>query len=523
MIRRFLRWLFELPDALPPAPEPKSRTSLFSTDADGLEPMDREVLRATINERYFSPSVLQAIRVVSAAPVATDSAETRTSVTFGMDDGEGTPSLKAAFSLGRLGVPEVQAAWYGSQSFIGYQMCAIMAQHWLVQKACAVPARDAIRKGYTITRTDGQELPPEIVTRIEAADKRYRLKRNLVEYVKFGRVFGVRVAMCKVESEDEDYLVKPFNLDSVKPGSYRGIVQIDPYWVVPELTSASASDPSSIDFYEPTYWIVNSKRVHKSHLVIMRGPEVADILKPAYLFGGLSIPQLIYERVYAAERSANEAPMLMTSKRSTFLYTDTENAIANEGKFVQRIDWWSRMRDNFGVKVLDKDGDKAEQFDTALSDLDVNIMTQYQLVAAVANVPATKLLGTTPKGFNSTGEYEEANYHEELESIQANDMQPLMDRHYACLLRSEIAPAYADMKDATLVPSWKSLDSLTAEEQATVNKTKADTDLVLVQAGALDGTDIRQRLAQDHASGYAGIALTEELTDDDGDETTGAL
>ena len=30
-------------------------------------------------------------------------------------------------------------------------------------------------------------------------------------------------------------------------------------------------------------------------------------------------------------------------------------------------------------------------------------MTQYQLAASVANVPATKLLGTQPKGFNATG------------------------------------------------------------------------------------------------------------------------
>ena len=60
-------------------------------------------------------------------------------------------------------------------------------------------------------------------------------------------------------------------------------------------------------------------------------------------------------------------------------------------------------------------------------------MSQYQLVAAAANVPATKLLGTTPKGFNATGEYEEASYHEELESIQANDLSRLLARHHLCV------------------------------------------------------------------------------------------
>ena len=60
---------------------------------------------------------------------------------------------------------------------------------------------------------------------------------------------------------------------------------------------------------------------------------------------------------------------------------------------------WAGLRDNYGVKVIDKDAEDLTQFDTGLADLDVTIMTQYQLVAAIAGVPATKLLGTTPKGF----------------------------------------------------------------------------------------------------------------------------
>ena len=48
------------------------------------------------------------------------------------------------------GVPESQASWYASQMFIGNNMCAVIAKHWLVDKACNMPARDAIRQGYDI-------------------------------------------------------------------------------------------------------------------------------------------------------------------------------------------------------------------------------------------------------------------------------------------------------------------------------------------------------------------------------------
>ena len=60
----------------------------------------------------------------------------------------------------------------------------------------------------------------------------------------------------------------------------------------------------------------------ESHFVILRGPEVSDILKPSYLYGGLPLTQLILERVYGAERTANEAPMLALTKRLVVRYME---------------------------------------------------------------------------------------------------------------------------------------------------------------------------------------------------------
>ena len=145
-----------------------------------------------------------------------------------------------------------------------------------------------------------------------------------------------------------------------------------------------------------------------------------------------------------------------------------------------------------------------QQFDTSLTDLDAVIMTQYQLVAAAANVPAVKLLGTSPKGFNTTGEFEEANYHEELESIQTHDLTPLIERHHLLLIRSEIAPKFNIAPfDTTVV--WNSLDAMTAEEQAELNRKNAETGRILQESGAIDGADERQRIINDPDSGYTGL------------------
>jgi phage-related protein (TIGR01555 family) len=431
------------------------------------------------------------------------SAKDHVAADMAMDD---ISDVKSAMRENFGGIPMAQLSWYGSQGFIGYQACALIAQHWLVSKACTIPARDAIRKGYEITVNDGKEVSPDILDKIRTLDKKYRLDQNLVEFVKMGRTFGIRIAMFKVESTDKEYYSKPYNPDGITPGSYKGISQIDPYWIAPQLDQESASDPSAISFYEPTWWTIGGKKIHKSHLIIMRGDEVPDILKPTYLYGGVSVPQKIYERVYAADRTANEAPQLVLTKRTNVWQTDLSKFYANKDQAESKMQDWAYFRDNYGIKIGDKVEDQFSQFDTSLGDLDAVIMTQYQLVASVANVPATKLLGVQPKGFNATGEYEEASYREELESIQSFDLAPLIDRHHEILIRSEIRPA----EMFTTSVQFKPLDSLTEIEQADVNLKKAQTHQVYQATGAVDGYDIREAIINDPKSGYNGLSMEEE-------------
>lgn len=413
-------------------------------------------------------------------------------------------------------VPDTQIAWYGAQGFIGYQLAATLAQQWLISKACLMPAKDAIRNGYKITVNDGTEVDPDVLEAMRKADVRFNLNRNLVQFIQMGRIFGIRVAMFLVDTDNpEDYYFKPFNPDGIKPGSYRGISQIDPYWMTPELDAESAGDPGSPYFYEPTWWRINAVRVHRSHLVIYRTEELPDILKPTYLYGGIPIPQKIYERVYASERTANEAPMLAMTKRTDVLKVDLSAATAKEEGLIKRIQKWVFSRDNYGVKIIGHDDDM-QQFDTSLTDLDAVIMTQYQLVAAAANVPATKLLGTSPKGFNTTGEFEEASYHEELESIQAHDLTPLIERHHLMLIRSEIAPNFNIAPFSTEIV-WNPLDAMTTKEQAELNKLNAETGNALINSGAIDGYDERKRIINDPESGYSGLIdeePIEEITND---------
>jgi hypothetical protein len=464
-----------------PAPLPKHKKSFWGTHA-----FDH-------GESFASPRDI-VNQIVSGLPSGT------------MDDSSnGAPSLKIVQDNSSA-LNDVLMMWYASQGFIGHQLCGILSQNWLINKACAMPARDAIRNGYSVASIDGDDMPENATKIINYYDRKFLLNKHLEDFVYKGRIFGIRIALFKVESTDPDYYEKPFNLDGITPNSYKGIVQVDPYWCAPMLDGLSAAQPDSLHFYEPTWWIINGVKHHRSHLIIFRNSELVDLLKPSYLYGGIPVPQQIMERVYAAERVANEAPQLAQTKRTTVWMTDMEKFVSAGDKAISSLNDWSYYRDNYSLKIGDKESDEFNQFDTTLADLDSVIMTQYQIVAAAANVPATKLLGTTPKGFNSTGEYEEASYHEELKSIQANHMTALAERHHELVMKSYIAPKFGYIQTAV---TWKPLDTPTALELAQTNLAKAQVGAALIASGAISSEDERARVAKDKESGY------NELGEDD--------
>ncbi len=488
-----------------PKPEPEIKETIkeaegfFSTHLDRR--LDKKDLSLWIAQNAFrkTSADIKPINKKGEA-IAMDSA-------VAMDD-----CIKSAFSLSSAVLPQNLFAWYVSQGFIGYQACAVIAQNAVVSKCCTIPARDAIKNGYDLTVDDGTDVDLKQVDALRKLDKKYKIKSNLIELERFKRVFGIRIALFDVDSEDEDYYLKPFNIDGVKKGSYKGISQVDPYWITPELDEDSTSNPASKHFYEPTWWRINGKRYHRSHLIVVRNAEVPDVLKPSYVYGGLPLTQLIYERVYAAERTANEAPLLALTKRVNVMKVDIEKAMANQKSFEEKMNAFNQYRDNYGIQAIGKE-EEFQQTETNLSDLDSVIMTNYQLVAMLAGMPATKLVETSPKGFSATGEYEKESYYDTLETIQEDTYELLLDRHYLLLIKSQFDEQFE------VNVQWKPLDSPTAKELAEIREIDSRTDINLMTAGgAIDGTEVRNRVIADPNSGYSGLEPHEDLEYEDDPE-----
>lgn len=430
-----------------------------------------------------------------------------------------TSKLNDAYNISNP-VNNVIYTHFATKGFIGFQACAILCQNWLINKACILPAKDAIRPPYELSyATTDEEVDKDFLTEmvdISNDPKGFNIKEVCSIYTQKKRQFGQVLAFPIVE--DVDYEA-PFNIDSIKPNSYKGMTIVDPVWYVAILDEEAVSDPTSLNYFKPTYFqLPNGQKIHSSWCRFGINGEVPDVLKPTYRWGGYPIPQLIYERVYCAEKTANEAHMLAQSKRLLVTDVNLNGYMANPAKTINELEAITKFRDNWGVMVK-RPGDSVQQIDTSLTDLDEVIMTQYQLVAAASGVTATKLLETQPKGFNSSGDYEDDQYKLTLVEIQNADYIPLLDFHFALLSMSK----YGIKRDYTI--SFKEIDTPTELERAQINQVKAQTDATYVQAGIISPDEVRDNLIKDPNSGFNDITgdLEEEeeftLEEEGGSET----
>lgn len=421
-------------------------------------------------------------------------------VNVACDDISELKGLQKSFEMNVAG-QEVIFTYYAKQGFIGFNNCAIIAQDWLVNKAVSLPCDDAIAVYYNVNVCDEDvdDADEDIIVKLKTLSD--STKYNINDICKIfainKRKFGQ--SLCFPLVDGVDYSV-PFNIDAVTDKSYKGMVVIEPIWVTPVLDIASTTDPTTSRFYKPTWFrLPNGQMMHHSWCIFNTYGEISDILKPTYYFGGYPLPQLLYEYVYAAHKTAKEAPMLAQSKRLNYMDGNTNALLGDECRLLSLLNLLTWARNNWGW-VIKKPDQTIGQLDTSLTDFDAVTMLGYQIVAAISGVQSARLLETSPKGWQSSGSLEDKNYSKTLESIQKQDYTAILEYHYRLLAKSE----YGLDKKYSVV--FDPIDNPTEKEQAEIREINSRTDAAYINAGVVSPDEVRGILRADEKSGYNALA-----------------
>lgn len=400
-----------------------------------------------------------------------------------------------------------------SHSFIGWQACALLTQNAYIRKACEIPARDAIAVDYKLHYADADDKDPntdkdeeeQVLQDLKMlSDRKMKIKNICRDANIFKKTYG-QILVVPTFNVDVD-MSEPFDIKKIKKGTYTGMQIIQPFWVTYQMGVEQLNRPDKAGFYEPEYYTIpNRAKIHKSWIIKLVNGVCPDILKPVYYYGGIPLTQMIYERVYCAEKVANEAPKLALTKRLLTIDGDVYNLTANSDSAYETLQTVASIRDNFGFMVKEKDT-AVNQIDTSLTDFDALIMTQFQLVAAIAEMPVTKLMKTQLKGLANSGDYEMKDYAQNLKEIQESDFNRILLWHYQLLSMSEKG------KDLNIDIVWDEIDTPTALEQAQIESQQAQTDATYVGSGIIDATEVRTMLRSNDDSRFHN--LSEEMPDD---------
>ena len=445
---------------------------------------------------------------------------TQTPITRKSVDNENVSAINQykAFTNDAQNIPDEIFEFY-SRGFITWTTCAQFAQHEIINRACAVRGEDAVAVGYKISYADSDQAEKgggketkedkeksDYLAALMKVTKRMGIDEILrkLDYNKC--VFGIGIAVPTFDGDVDMSL--PFNIDTKGLETYTGYTVIEPYWLIPQFDEEAASDPSSKHFFEPTWWrLPNGKLIHRSWCTKVVNSYVSDILKPTYIYGGIPLTQMIYERVFAADKCANEAPMLALTKRLLVVDANIQQVLADPKHVKDLMDVVTYCRTNWGV-MFKQPTANINQIDTSLGEYDQLIMTQYQLVASIAQMPATKLLKVTPTGFQSTGEYEWKDWAQSLMDVQEMEFTPLLERHFQLLSKKKGKLVAVNIR-------WNAVDAPTAKEKADIQATKASTYSQLLSSGAVSPEEVRDVMRNDEEGEFT--ALSKDPPQKDGD------
>jgi len=403
------------------------------------------------------------------------------------------------------------------QGFLGYQILAELAQKSEYRAPSETIAIEMTRKWIKlVSKGDGDVS--EKLDRLESELTRFRIRDVLRTAIEHDNFYGRGQIYIHIKGQDDDDKRKlPLIIDksTIKQGSIERFKNIEPMWTTPYRYNAI--DPADKDFYKPTAWFVMGKEIHATRLLTIIAREVADMLKPAYNFSGLSISQLMKTDVEKYYRTRDSISDLVHSFSVSGIKTDLQSLLAGGSgeDEMKRAQLFNQIRDNRGLMLLDHELEDFFQFNTPLTGL-AELQTQAkEQMAAPAHIPLVKMFGITPGGLNASSEGEIRVFYDHIAAQQENVLRDPLEK----ILKIIQLDCYGEI-DESISFEFLPLMELTELEDAQLRKSDGDLAIELINAGVISQEEERTRLAASPNNGYSNIDVEnvpEPLDFDDND------
>ena len=384
------------------------------------------------------------------------------------------------------------------------------------------PSEEAVKHGFDIDFGD-EDIAEYVDDRMDELD----FESKFATAEKWARLYGGSIIVMLVD--DGRGLEEPLDWENVRAIEElqvfeRAIVQPD-YTSMYQFHFLDTLD-SGRPFAEPEYYQVFSIygcfTVHRTRCLVFRNGRLPEQTTNAvYRYWG--IPE--YVKIKRALRECitsheNGTKLLERCVQAIYKMKNLANMLATdegEDKVLQRLQVIDMARSILNSIAIDSDGEDYDFKTFSMAGVKDVLDSTCNMLSAVTEIPQTILFGRSPAGMNSTGENDMENYYNMVENIQKQNMKKNSRKVIDLILLQGRLEGKIPEEPKYKV-KFAALWSLSETEQANVDKTKADTELVRAQtaqaymdSSVLDPSEVRKSLASEGGFEIEEILSEEKL------------
>lgn len=381
---------------------------------------------------------------------------------------------------------------------------SIYATSWAARKFIDIPIADSFVRWRQFHDNADQ---------MEEAENKHEVKERLTTTLRNARLIGSgMIAVLTKDGPTESEL----DIDTLAEGDLLNLLVLDKW---DANVKQYYSDPFDPKFRKPEIYDVHlgmeaksvQMDIHESRIIRIDGVEPPGKWRWMHRDEwGISNLEAVLPVIFQNAALANSISHLSEEASVTIMnMRDFREALAGIVDDEDKADWLDVLTTNLGIKsnyrtvVMDKD-DEINRLAVTFTGLP-EIMDRFaRLLAAAADIPATRFWGQSPLGMNATGEGDMINYAMTVAAYQTQKIDPALQ-----ILDKVLA------KDAGLAEpptyEWRSLIDLSDRDSARISEIKANVVTRLVAEGITDEKEARHILSGDTMIGELSEELPESL------------
>lgn len=352
------------------------------------------------------------------------------------------------------------------------QALAMYRSDWIARKVVDIPAFDMIREGRNWQAED------TLIEKLEAEEARIQLWPKLAKALRLARLYGGSAIILGEKNGDP---TQPLNVGRLAAGGLDFIHVASRY----EITAGEVDrDAASAAWGQPKSYTMSSTtggslKIHPSRVITFVGADLPDLTMSQGW--GDSVLQALEEAVANAGLAATSiAQLLQEAKVDVFKIPRFMENVGDETyrkQVVDRVTLANQAKSITNGLLMDAE-EEYQQKQISFSQLPEVLSLYLQIAAGAADIPATRLLGQSPAGMNSTGESDLRNYYDRLVAEQEVYLRPRLERIDEALIRSALGTRPPEVH-FVFAPLWQ----ISQKDKADIFKTTADAARVIAGNG----------------------------------------